>query len=189
MGKDPIKHSATNLANIGNGSQVTNHTLITVLFRTVIGDTTTIKDVANTSTLCNVGDIIKYVNICVEVGARVNEPPATEQAENNGWLEWAVVYTKEQVQVGIPSTNLGVRTVGDIAIKMFRGDCLLTGCIPVGALQPIVQDIVIKIPKNKIKLQIGSEMTFISHLRTVNSTDVRTDSHRLLTSTIYKCYS
>ncbi len=177
------------MQNVGNGSDVSEFTLITVPARDVTGSQQTIRDSANTATLCNVGDVVKYVNICLEAAARELPMENDDASMNNGWLEWALVYTKEQVQLAVPSTNLGTETVGDICAKMFRGDCLITGCIPVGAYQPIVQDIKIKIPTNKVKLQLGSTLKLISHLRTISAADVRTDSHRYIQSTMYKCYS
>ncbi len=183
MGKEPIKKSSTSLENMGQGSSVGSMQLIVVPERSSDGGTTDIRDKQNTSTLANVGDIIKYVHIVLQAGNR----DTNVEAGDTGWLEWAVTFEKEK-ETQIPSTNTGILTLGVIAQRMFRGDCLLTGQIPVGSIQPITQEIMIKIPKNKVKLQVGSTMNLHTLFRSVNSTDVRTDNIRLIKSTFYKLY-
>ncbi len=68
IGKQGIKHSSTLVANTGPGTgTIFNH----VIFKTDVGSRISsggvqvIKDVANNEEVCNVGDIIKYVNICL----------------------------------------------------------------------------------------------------------------------------
>ncbi len=186
MGKDPIKKSVTKLQNIGAGSTVSELDIIIVPNRSAGGATLTIRDSQNTANTGNVGDIIKYVNICIEAGNR-NDTPNPASSQDNGWLEWAVGFVKEN-DVSLAVTNLGTKTLGDIANQTLRGNCLLSGCIPVGAIQPITQDIKIKIPKTMIKLQLGSSLKLYTYFRSINSTDVRTDNCRLVTSAIYKLY-
>ena len=185
MGKDAIKKSFTLIDNIGNGSPVGVLPAIIVPGRNDAGGVAVIRDTQNTSTTCNVGDVVKYVNFIIQVGAR--SQAQMEDDDNNGWLEWAVVFQKENVP-SIPTTNLGVKNLGMIAMASFRGDCLMTGQFPVGTTQPMTQEISIKIPKTKVKLQLGSSMILFTIFRSVNVTDLRTDSHRAVVSTFYKNY-
>ncbi len=183
MGKEAIKKSNTNLANIGQGSNSAAFDLLTVLERSSGGEVVVIRDSQNTSTIANVGDIIKYVHITLQAGNR----DTNVEAGDTGWLEWAVTFEKEK-KTSIPSTELGTKTLQNICSNMFRGDCLMTGVIPVGSIQPIVENILIKVPSNKVKIQLGSAMQLHTHFRSVNSTDVRTDNIRLVKSTFYKLY-
>ncbi len=185
MGKDPIKKSFTLIDNIGNGSPVGVLAAISVQGRSDDGGSLTIRDSQNTSTSVNVGDVIKYVNFVLQVGAR--DQTQQEDDDNNGWVEWAVVYQKESIPF-IPTTNIGLKNLGMIAMAMFRGDCLLTGQFPIGTTQPMTQEIKIKIPKDKVKIQLGSSLVLFSIFRSVNVTDLRTDSHRVVNSCFYKNY-
>ncbi len=186
LGKDAIKKSTTKIDTIGNGSSPEGFTILfSATSRSATGDQVTIRDSQTTGNQANIGDICKYVNICVEAGTR-NEMEQGEE-NDNGWFEWAIVYQKETS--GFPgSTNLGTNTLGDICVKTFRGNCLLTGCIPVGKAQPITQDIKIKIPPNMIKIQQSSILQMFYYFRSVNSTDLRTDSTKVVLSAIYKLY-
>lgn len=183
MGKDPIKKSNTILENIGQGSSPSGMNLIVVPNRSTDGAVQTIRDDQDTGVQANVGDLIKYVHITLQCGNR----DTNVEAGDTGWLEWAVLFEKEKATT-IPSTQTGVLTLPVIAQRMVRGDCLMTGQIPVGSIQPIVQEILIKIPKNKVKLQLGSSMNLWTIFRLVDSADVRTDNIRLVKSTFYKLY-
>lgn len=188
MGKEAVKHSGTFVANVGNGSAAGVLTAIVtnVGLRLNTGATSTIQAQANTSNTCMVGDIIKYIDFCIEVCARgITVYP---DAQDNGWLEYAIVKQKEG-DVTIATTNLGTKTLGDICTQVFRGDCLWTGCIPVGAQQPNSLDIKIKLPKVFTKMQQGSKLQLLTFMRSSNSADVRTTSHRLVLSYRYKCYN
>ncbi len=186
LGKDPIKKSVTKVDTIGNGSNVNGFTLMSsASTRSADGSLTTVRDSQTTGLSANIGDILKYVNICIEAASR-NEMEQGEE-NDNGWLEWGVVYQQETS--GFPgATNLGVQTLGDILVKTFRGNCLLTGCIPVGKAQPITQDIKIKIPQKYCKVQQSSILQLFYYFRSVNSTDLRTDSTKVVLSAIYKLY-
>lgn len=188
MGKDPIKKSFTVVSNFGQGSAVGILQAIVAPVRSATGGVTVIRDVQNTSTTCNVGDIVKYVHFIIQSGVR--DPTDTDlalQNANNGWIEWCVVYQKE-APAAMATTNLGVKTLGAIAMAQFRGDCLLTGQFPIGNTQPLTQEIMIKIPKDKCKIQLGSGLFLFTAFRSVSSTDVRTDSHRMIQSCFYKNY-
>ena len=189
MGKDPIKHADTLVSNVGNATVPQPFLVIDVQGRNIDGGLQAFRNFVDNKNLCVAGDVVKYVNFCIEAVARELPMENDDASQNNAWLEWALVMTKEATQTVIPNTNTGTRTLGDIAIAMFRGDCLITGCIPVGAYQPIVQDLKIKLPNNKVKMQVGTNLTLWTKLRTISAADVRTDSHRLVLSTIYKSYS
>lgn len=183
MGKDPIKKSASFIGNIGQGSSPTSHTLLEVPARSVDGATQTVRDDQNTGTSANVGDIIKYVNITIQAANQ----DANVEPNDTGWFEWAVTFEKE-TQTSIPSTHTGTQTLPTLAMRIFRGDCLLTGQIPIGSIQPMTQEIKIKIPKAKVKLQLGSNMQIHTFFRSADSTDVRTDNIRRVVLTFYKLY-
>ncbi len=185
MGKDAIKKSATLIALIGPSSAISAFTLIDVAGggRLASGNTKIIRQEQDTASECKVGDICKYVNIRIQTGPTGETP----EDDNSGWLEWCVVKSKENL-VNLTSANLGVKTLGDIATQFYRGDCLLTGAIPVGGDQPSMADIVIKIPKIFCKMQIGSSLTLFFHFRSVNSASVATDINKTVASTFYKLY-
>jgi len=186
LGKDAIKKSATLLSQIGNGSNPLGFIMLdSVSTRSLTGETTTVRDSQDTGSLANIGDVCKYVNICIEAGNRADNSPNDD--DNNGFLEWGITYQQE-TRSAPSNVQLGTQTLGDVLTKTFRGNCLLTGCIPVGSSQPIVQDIVIKIPPKYIKVQQTSRMHLWVYFRSVNSTDLRTDSIKIILSCNYKLY-
>ncbi len=183
MGKEAIKKSATLISLIGPSTPPDRLDLITVPIRSTDGSTVPIRDDQNTGTDANVGDIVKYINIRVQTG------PADETSEDDtsGWLEWAIVKFKEtSSSPGI--ANTGIKTLGDICMSKYRGDCLLTGAIPVGGDQPSVLDIALKVPKVFIKMQLGSKLSFFFYFRSVNQASTSTTLNRCITSTYYKLY-
>jgi len=185
MGKDPIKKSGTFIASpIGPSSPITQFNLITTKPRSNTGGIVTIRDEQNTDSTANVGDIVKYINIHVATGARDSVAP---EDDTSGWLEWGIVKYKE-VFILPPSTNLGTNTLGDTLTKQFRGDCLLTGAIPVGGDIPNVAEIVLKVPKANVKQQLGSEIIFFCHFRSVNAASTAVDLNATILSFNYKLY-
>ncbi len=182
--KNPTKHSSTLLTNIGHGKVPSVHSIYftRVGARSSTGAQQTIKDSADTSGTCEVGDIVKYVNICIQCG-----PRGLNIADDNGWLEWALVRQEEQTQL-MGLTNLGVQTLMDTAQKQYRNNVFLTGCFPLGLNQGNSQDLKIKIPKAWEKLKVGAILILFCFFRSVDSTDTRTDSHRLVVSSIFKSY-
>jgi len=189
LGKDAIQKSITQVKNIGQGTATINEFKIVqtdVGARSTLGNEVNIIKEQTTGNTGNVGNIIKYVNVCIEVASRsITGGVATP--EDNGWLEYAVVKQKEG-DVLPAVTNFGTQTLGVICNQVFRGDCIWSGCIPIGSQQPIVLDMKIKIPKIFQKLQRGSKLSMYYYYRSVSSADVRTDSHRIIVSTIYKLY-
>ena len=186
MGKDPIKKSATLIDNIGPSSTpLFSFLLIHVpIGRSNDGSTTVIRAGQNTDVTANVGDICKYVNIRIQAGARDSAAP---EDDTSGWLEWGVVKSKEFLTPP-PLTNLGTSTLGDVMTKMYRGDCLLTGAVPVGGDIPNSQDIIIKLPKIFCKMQQSSSLTLFCYYRSVNSASTATDLINLTASCQYKLY-
>ena len=184
MGKEAIKKSATLLAVIGPSTNpVTSFPLIEVPVRNTVGQQSNIRDVQTTDVDANVGDIVKYINVRIQTGPT----DATPEDDTSGWLEWSVVKYRELVTP--PSNNqLGVRTLADVCTKMFRGDHLLNGAIPVGGDQPSVQDIVVAIPKVAIKMQLGSSIVLYVHFRSTNNASVSTDLNDVILGTQYKLY-
>ena len=189
MGKIPVKHSSCLVDNTGPGvGTIFSHEIFVtdVGVRGLAGQVQTIKDSATNEKTCNVGDLIKYVNICLEASPRGASP--TDDNDNAGWLEWAVIFQEERN--AIPTTaNLGVCTLGVIASHAFRENCLMTGCFPLGTKQAMAQDIKIKLPRKCCRLRQGFILQCLCYVRTSKSTDTRTDSHRLIASSHFKCYS
>lgn len=183
--KSGIKHSSTLVANIGSGSIPSVHSIYFTATgtRPAGGSTKGIMDIADDAGTCFVGDIIKYVNVCIQCGPRL-----AGVADNNGWLEWALVRQEEATQL-MALTNLGLQTLMDTAQKQFRQNVFLTGCFPMGKEQPNSLDLKIKIPRKWEKLRMGGILILFCYFRSVDSTDVRTDSHRLVVSSIFKAYS
>ncbi len=184
MGKEAIKKSATLLAVIGPSTNpITDFPLISVPARNTVGQQVDIRDVQTTDVDANVGDIVKYINIRIQSGPTDETP----EDDTSGWLEWAIVKYRELITP--PSNNqLGVRTLGDICTKMFRGDHLLNGAIPVGGDQPAVQDIILKVPKVAIKMQLGSAIVLFVHFRSSNNASVSTTLNDVVLSCQYKLY-
>ncbi len=190
MGKDAVKHSGTILLNTGSGATVIpSFTIarVNVGDRIASGTTTNLQENITTGNVVQVGDIIKYVNLCFEVGSR-NEGGGATMAEDNGWLEYGVVKVKE-ANIPPSTTNIGTKMLADILTTNYRGDVLFTGCIPVGASQPNSLDLKLKMPRVWQKMQWGSKLLLFFYFRSVLSTDVRTDSTRVIISSLFKSYS
>jgi len=188
FGKTGVKHASSLIGNQGQGSSVFAHVIYNtdVGARSNQGGVQSIRDVANTEETCLVGDIVKYVNICIECAPRGANP--TNDNDNAGWLEWAVGWQEER-DVDPATTNLGVASLGVVVSHYLRENCFMTGCFPLGTKQAMSQDIKIKLPQKCVKLKVGAILKCWAHVRTSSSTDVRTDSHRLLISSQFKAYS
>ncbi len=186
--KTAVKHSGTLLANTGSASVPSFLTVYqtTVGIRSNVGGTQVIKDTADTAQNINAGDIVKYVNICIQCSPR--RPDAPDSHMDNGWLEYALVRQEEQTQLVVIS-QLGTKTLQDVANKQFRNNCLFTGCLPMGRNQANSLDLKIKIPKIYEKIRIGANLLLFVYYRSGDASDIRTDSHRVVLSTIYKSYT
>ncbi len=131
---------------------------------------------------CNIGDIVKYINIHIQVG-----PRTVNNLESSGWIEWAFTLAKGLDPVPT-NAEITTSTLGDIMTKYMRNECIMTGNVPVSANACSSQEIQLKIPKNKIMLRIGDEWTLWLRARTVSSTETSTASFKVLTSFNYKNY-
>ncbi len=183
MGKQMLKHSGTLLANIGNASVPTKFIICETEggARTTTGAEQVIQANRTTDEVCQVGDIVKYVNIIIQCG------PRTAAIPESGWLEWAVV-AKREADADIPTTQTGNETIGVIAQRMYRNEVIFTGVFPMSNTQPNSQQIMLKIPKSKVRLNLGDTICIFAYFRSVVSTDMQTDSNRLVMSYIYKSY-
>lgn len=184
--KVPIQHSDTFVGNIGGASIPTELVVLTTETgaRTTTGASQTTKSFASTSEIVNIGDVVKYLNIFISAGPRNN----TSQIDSQGWLEWALVMVKES-ETSMPITNVGTRTIGDIATKMYRNECIWTGQIPLGLSQPNTQEVKIKVPSTKQRIRIGDEWRLYIYFRDLQVTSVSTDAVRYVVSDMYKSYS
>ncbi len=185
-GKLGIQHTDTMVANVGGGTAPASMVVVETDAgaRTVDGSSLTIQNDASTARRCRIGDTVKYLNLFIEAAARSGEA----DADTEGWLEWALVCVKES-ETAVPITQMGVLTLSNICTNMFRNECIFTGVVPVGARQPIVQSIKLKIPNTKSQIRIGDEWRFITAFRPSVSTSVSTTAVRLIKSFMYKCYS
>ncbi len=187
--KNPIKHGSTLLANTGPG---VGSLFVHKIFDTNVGErlsqgaTQVIKAEAKTDRTCEVGDIIKYVNICIECGPR--GATSTNQKEDGGWLEWGVIWQREE-DANLGVTNIGVETLGVLLGRMYRENAIYSGCFPLGSIQTMSVDIKIKIPARMCKIKMGDKLKCFAYTRGTLSTDSRTDSFRLLVSSMFKAYS
>ncbi len=188
-GQTPIKHASTLVDNTGPGvGSIFSHIIFETNLRrnTGAGGVQVLKEEVNTEQRCEVSDIIKYVNICLECSPRGADP--VNLNDNAGWLEWAVYWQRERdTDPGV--ANIGVATLGVVASHVYRENCLMTGCFPLGTRQAMSQDIRIKVPRRCTKVKLGDILKVACYVRTSLSTDTRTDSHRLIASSHYKAYS
>ncbi len=142
---------------------------------------------ADTEKICSTNALIKYFNIRLQCSMKPETAPA-----NPGWLEYAVVLRDEiegtpAINSGI-STNLGVSTLGDICVNLYRGKCLWNDAIPISTELPTVTNVKLKIPAKWCKQLRGMWWTLLLAYRSNNSTDVTT-TVRCITQTQFKVYS
>lgn len=188
-GKVPIKHGSSLIANTGPGDgSFFKHVIWDTAAgpRNAAGNQKTIKTEANTGRECNVGDIIKYVNICIEAAPRGAD--STNIKDDTGWLEWAI-YWQDANTVVLTVANIGVETLGVLSGRAYRQDAVMSGCFPLGSRQAMSTDLHIKIPKRMCQLKFGSTLSIMCYVRGSSSTDTRTDSTRLIVSSQFKTYS
>ncbi len=188
-GKVPIKHGSTLLDNTGPGvGSFFKHVIFVTKggVRTTVGGPKIIQSESSTDETCQVGDIIKYVNICIQCSPRGAD--STNIKDDTGWLEWAVFWQNEAaVTMGV--TNIGTDTLGVLSGRTFRQDAIMSGCFPLGSRQAMSADLHIKIPKRMCNIRLGNTLQIMCYARGSLSTDTRTDSFRLLVSSQYKSYN
>ncbi len=188
-GKYGVKHGSTLVDNTGPavGSFFTH-----VVFQTGVGSRVqsgaprTLQEDISTDNNCQVGDLIKYVNLCMQCSPRGVIP--TNELDNAGWLEWGLIWQRER-DTSLTVANIGVETLGVLLNRTFRENCLYTGCFAIGTKQANAQDVKFKLPKKSTFLHMGDILQLVCYVRTSNSADARTDSHRLIVSSQYKSYN
>ncbi len=185
--KVPTQHSDSLVENIGGAKapSIFEFMQTDVGARTTDGSTQNIQANATTDSTCMVGQIIKYVNLFIQVSPR---PSVGAEKDQTGWLEYAIVTHKES-DPDIPITLLGIQTLGDTATKMYRNECIWTGFIPIGTKQANGQSLHIKIPVTKQKLKVGDRFVLYSYFRDILATSTSVDAVRLITSCVYKAYT
>ncbi len=183
-----VKHSDTDILTIGSGSIPSEIILLDLEggARTVDGSTKDIASHFNTASECQVGAIVKYLNIIIQSAVR---PFEADPTSNNslGWCEWAVVMVK-RTETSVPITNIGTKTLGDICSKMFRNECILTGCIPMSINNPNCTILKLKVPKFKQKLVDGDEWRLYIYYRDVLATHTGTTTSRVVVQRNFKSY-
>ncbi len=181
-GKLGIKHADSFINNIGGGSIPTAFTLVEVDAGSRTETHQSIKGSADTDNTCMVGDLIKFINVHIQIS-----PRGGANAES-GWLEYAVVWQQENAtKIGI--AQMGTQTLGETATNFFRNDCLWTGFIPVGKTSASGAEFTIKTPKAHQYLKIGDSYILYCWYRSSDSTDVSTTLMRLIQSCHFKAYA
>ncbi len=183
----PVNHADTAVFNVGASSAPSVHIILDteVGARTTTGGAQTIQVGQGTNEEVNVGSQVKYINLFLQGATKA---PGAPTVDDVGWLEWAVVMVKETETV-LPITNLGTLTVGVVANHMYRNECIWTGCLPIGGIQPNYQEIKIKVPKFKQKIRIGDQWRFIIAYRDVKATSTGTDDVRIVSSVMFKSWN
>ncbi len=188
-GKVPIKHGSSLIDNTGSGvGSLFVHTVAVtdVGPRLGSGAPQDLDVKQRTDEICMVGGQIKYFNLCVECSPRGTEP--TNLLDNSGWLEWGLIWQDQETQ-DLNTTNIGIESLGVLLNRMYRQDCIYTGCMPIGARQSMAMDMHIKVPQRMQRMRMGSLFKLFCYFRSSSSTDTRTDSHRILASSMFKTYN
>jgi len=185
--KQAIAHADTKIFNNGAGGIPDQFEILETEAgsRTVTGVTINITSSRSTGEVVNTGDVVKYVNLFLEVSPRGNVGDAQDRT---GWMEWAFVCVKES-ETDVPITQMGVQTLGVVCNNMFRNECIFSGAMPIGTTQPNYMEMKIKIPRFKQRIHIGDEWRFITSFRSNSSTSVSTTALRVVKSFMYKAYS
>lgn len=187
--KQGIKTSKTQILTIGSASAPTEYQVLVtdVGARTTTGGTQQIRDVASTEEDVTVGSIVKYINLHLQGCSRPDEVGASED-KGIGWIEYALVMVKETETV-MPITNLGTTTVGDIATKMYRNECIWTGAMPISQSVSNAQTLTIKVPRNKQRISIGDHWRLYLYYRDALVTGTSTNTCRVIVSQNMKVYN
>lgn len=181
-GKLGIKHAASFINNVGGGSIPTAFTMVEVNAGSRTETHQSIKSNADTDETCMVGDLIKFINVHIQIA------PRTGTSDETGWLEYAVVWQPENA-TKLAITNMGTQTLGETATNFFRNDCLWTGFIPVAKTGASGAEFTIKCPKAHQYLKIGDSYILYCWWRSNSSTDTSTTLMRLVQSCHFKAYS
>lgn len=182
--KSRLQHANTSFINSGSADVPDSFVICSTQAgaRDLAGGTSTVQSSRTTSDTCNIGDIIKQVNLFIQAGPR--QDGAGLGDEKRGWLEWGLVCVKESEAV-VPITDMGIQTLGVVLNQMFRNECIFTGALPIGNEIPNYLPIIIKIPKFKQKLTYGDEWRFYTYWRSTDSAAMGTAEVRVVKSFIY----
>ncbi len=187
--QNAIKHSDTAILTHGPASIPTETIILNtdIGARTLTGATQNIRDLETTDSTVMAGSTVKYMNIAIYTAPRpgsisINTDPTI------GWLEYALVMVKESEAV-VPITLIGSTTLQDICTKMYRNECIWTGCIPISTRVPNCTNLRIKVPRVKQKIKTGDEWRLFIYYRDVATTAVGTDLCRTILSTNFKSYN
>ncbi len=186
---NPIKHGSTLLDNTGPG---VGSFFVHKIYQTDAGERLNaggpqnIQQKAVTDETVQIGDIIKYVNVCLQCSPRGAD--STNIKDDAGWLEWAVAWQREE-DINITVANIGTDVLGVLNGRVFRENALMSGCFPLGSRQAMSADLKIKIPQRMQKIKMGDKLKIYCYARGSSSTDTRTDSYRLFVSSQFKSYS
>ncbi len=184
----PVKHGSTLFDNTGPGvGSFYKHLIYSVTggTRPTDGSPKVLESQVITDETCQVTDIVKYVNICIQCSPRGAD--STNLKDDCAWLEWAIYWNRE-ADITLTVTNIGTDSLGVLSGRCFRENAIMSGCFPIGARQPMSSDLHIKIPDRMCKLKLGDKLFIMCYVRGSSSTDTRTDSHRLLVSSQFKAY-
>ena len=182
MGKTGVKHAGTLVDNIGSAN-ITKYDIIVTDAGARQETDQVIQGNATTDEVCRTGDLIKFVNLHIQIAGRDVADP-----ETMGWLEYAAVW-KREAEADISTTELGTLTLGTVATNLYRNDCIWTGFIPVGLNQPNGVSLALKMPKTKQFLKLGEEFILFLHFRSQFASGTSAISQRLIVSHNYKAYS
>ncbi len=178
------KHADTKIFVIGPGTTTVSEHILRdsqVGDRKPAGGNDTIQLGRSFGEECNIGDTCKYINIHIQAGPRVI---STTNTQNSGWIEWGFVIHKG-TDVPPTTANTGTLTLGNILTNYYREQCIFTGSIPVGGVQPVVAEIRLKIPPKQQVLRVGDEWTLYIIARTISSVATATDTFKVVTSCNY----
>jgi len=182
-GKKGVKHADTLITTSGSGSVPTKQVIVQSDAGNRVEDSSTIQSNATTSEICRIGDLVKFVNIHLQVASR-----DFVAGDSVGWLEYACVW-KRQEETDLTIAELGTLTLGTVATNRYRNDCIWTGFIPVGSNQPNGANLALKMPKAKMYLSMGEEFVLFTFFRSQNAASAQVNSIRSVTSYNYKAYS
>ncbi len=183
MGKSGIKHAGTLLANIGPASVPTKLIIIESSSGARQEAVFELQDNAFSDETCRAGDLIKYVNIHIQIASRLES-----DEDARGWLEYAAVWKRES-EDDISNAELGVLTLGNVATNLYRNDCIWTGFIPVFNNGAHGAELQLKMPKTKQFLKVGEEFVLFVSYRSQSSTALGQNDNRVVLSYNYKAYS
>ncbi len=185
LGMASEQHSDTKVHTIGPGTALIPEHIVRdteVGPRDPDASVDTIQLGRGSSEECNIGDVCKYINLFIQGAPRIQSG-----LQATGWIEYAFVIAKAGFPL-LTKTNIGTRTLGDLATTYYRDQCVWTGNLPIGNLQANSVALMIKVPRKFQKLEWGYQWKLLLIARTSDATETGTGTFRVLTSAIYRNY-